>query len=227
MTTLPATLPALDHYTQQAVLGDLWRRPGLTPRDRSIVTVAALIARNDTADMAAQFHRALDNGVTPAELSETIVHLAFYAGWGYGLSASAIAAPVFAVRGIPASALPAAQVALLPLDAAADAPRAAGVEQNAGTVSPGLAHFTNGVLFRDLWRRPGLAPRDRSLVTFSALVATGQAAQITYHLNRALDSGLTAAEAGEALAQLAFYAGWPYVFTALPVVKDVLARRPA
>jgi 4-carboxymuconolactone decarboxylase len=68
--------------------------------------------------------------------------------------------------------------------------------------------------------------RDRSLVTVSALVATGQVAQLTYHLNRAMDNGLTKAQASEVMTQLAFYAGWPNVFTALPVVKDVLEKRP-
>ncbi|WP_244471287.1 carboxymuconolactone decarboxylase family protein, partial [Rhizobium ecuadorense] len=60
----------------------------------------------------------------------------------------------------------------------------------------------------DLWQRPGLAPRDRSLVTVSSLIASGQSAQITYHLNRAMDNGLTADEAGEVVAHTAFYAGW-------------------
>jgi len=82
------------------------------------------------------------------------------------------------------------------------------------------------VLFRDLWLRPGLAPRDRSLITVSALVASGQVAQIPYHLHRGVDAGLTAAQASEALTQLAFYAGWPKVFSALPVVKDAFASRP-
>ena len=80
--------------------------------------------------------------------------------------------------------------------------------------------YTTDVLFRDLWLRPGLAPRDRSLVTVSALVAAGQVAQIPYHLNRAMDSGLTKAQASEVLTQLAFYAGWPNALSALPVAKD-------
>ena len=61
----------------------------------------------------------------------------------------------------------------------------------------------------DLWLRPALAPRDRSLVTTSALIASGQVAQITYHLGRAMDNGLTASEAGEIVTHIAFYAGWP------------------
>src|SRR5207245_6380933 len=82
------------------------------------------------------------------------------------------------------------------------------------------------VLFRDLWLRPGLAPRDRSLVTVSALIASAQVAQITYHLNRAMDNGLTRKQAGEVVTHLAFYAGWPNAFSALPVVKDVFEKRP-
>lgn len=80
--------------------------------------------------------------------------------------------------------------------------------------------------FRDLWLRPDLAPRDRSLVTVSALIASGQVAQIPYHLNRAMDNGLTQEQAGEVLTHLAFYVGWPNVFSALPVAKDVLKKQP-
>ena len=72
---------------------------------------------------------------------------------------------------------------------------------------------------------PGLAPRDRSLVTVSALIASGQVAQIPYHLNRAMDNGLTRAQAAEVITHLAFYAGWPNAFSALPVVKDVVEKR--
>ena len=99
------------------------------------------------------------------------------------------------------------------------------IGKNFGAVSPGVVHYTGDLLFREQWLRPGLAPRDRSLVTVSALVATGQVAQITYHLNRAMDNGLTREQASEVLTHLAFYAGWPNVFSALPVVKDVFENR--
>jgi 4-carboxymuconolactone decarboxylase len=91
--------------------------------------------------------------------------------------------------------------------------------------SAGVVQYTTDVLFRDLWLRPDLAPRDRSLVTVSALIASGQVAQIPYHLNRAMDSGLTQAQAAEVLTHLAFYVGWPNVFSALPVAKDVFEKR--
>ena len=88
-----------------------------------------------------------------------------------------------------------------------------------------MLQYTTDVLFRDLWVRPGLLPRDRSLVTVSALIAAGHVAQIPYHLNRAIDNGLTQAQASEALTQLAFYAGWPNVFSALPIAKEVFETR--
>jgi len=113
------------------------------------------------------------------------------------------------------------------LNEQAEAQRAAAVEQNFGAVAPGVVHYTTNLLFRDIWPRPALAPRDRSLITVSALVASGQVAQITYHLNKAMDNGLSQREASEMLTHLAFYAGWPPVFSALPAVKEVFQRRPA
>lgn len=217
--------PALEKYTREAVLNGLWKRPGLSPRDRSVVTVAALIARNQQVEMPFHFNLALDNGVTPAELSEIITHLAFYSGWGNAMTAVQVASAVFAARGIDTEALPVASPELTAVNEAMDGPREAGVQQNVGPVSAGVVEYTNGILFKDVWLRPGLAPRDRSLVTVASLISLGQSAQMTYHLNRAMDNGLTQAEASEMLTQLQFYAGWPNVFSAVPVAKDVFAKR--
>jgi 4-carboxymuconolactone decarboxylase len=217
--------PALERYEQDALFGDLWRRPDLSPRDRSIVTLSALIARGQAAELPRYLDLALENGVRPGELSEAITHLAFYSGWGNAMAAVAAAKDVFARRGIGADQLPPASPRLLPLDEAAEARRAAGVAQGVGPVAPGLERFTTDVLFRDLWLRPGLAPRDRSLVTVSALIASGQVAQVPYHLDRAMDNGLTRAQAAEAVAHLAFYAGWPNAFSAVPAAKGVFDNR--
>jgi 4-carboxymuconolactone decarboxylase len=218
--------PALEKYTQDRLYGEVWKRPDLTPRDRSIVTIAALIARNLTLAMPYYFNQALDNGVKPREISEVITHLAFYSGWGNAFAAVGAAKDVFAQRGIGPDQLPPASGPLLPLDEVAEAQRAARVGEQFGTVAPGIVQYTTDVLFRDLWLRPGLAPRDRSLVTVSALIASGQVAQIPYHLNRAMDNGLTQAEAAEVITHLAFYVGWPNAFSALPVAKEVFDRRP-
>lgn len=216
--------PVLNKY-EQGVMTELWKRPELSPRDRSIVTIAALIARNQTIEMPRYFNLALDSGVKPREISEIITQLAFYSGWANAVSADAIARDVFAKRGIGADQLPAVSPKLLPLDEAAEEKRATMVEQQYGKIAPGLVHYTTTVLFRDLWLRPDLSPRDRSLVTVSALIATGHFAQLTYHLNKAMDNGLTAEQAGEVVTQLAFYAGWPNAFSAVSVVKDVVEKR--
>jgi len=140
--------PALEAYTQNRLLGDVWKRPGLTPRDRSIVTLAALIARNQTIEMSYHFNLALDNGVKPREISEIITHLAFYAGWANAMSAVAIAKDVFAARHIGVDQLPAASVALLPLNEAAEAQRAKSVSAQFGADFPGVVQYTTDVLFR-------------------------------------------------------------------------------
>lgn len=224
---LRAVSPALERYTVASLIGEVWQRPGLSPRDRSVATVAALIARNQTIEMPFNFNLALDNGVTPAELSEIITHLAFYAGWATAVGAVSVAKPIFVARGIGADQLPPASPDLLPIDHKAEDLRAAAVKQNVGPVSEGLEYYTGELLFKNLWLRPGLAPRDRSLVTVSALIAAGQVAQVPFHLNRAMDNGLTKSEASELLAHLAFYAGWPNAMSAVPVVKGVFEGRPA
>jgi len=218
--------PALEKYTQGTLLGDVWKRPGLSARDRSIVTIAALIARNQTIEMPFYLNLALDSGVKPREISEVITHLAFYSGWANAMSGVAAAKNVFAARNIGSDQLPASSPQLLPIDEAAEAQRATRVEQQFGAVVPGIVQYTTDTLFRDLWLRPDLAPRDRSLVTVSALIASGQVAQIPYHLNRAMDNGLTQSQAAEAITHLAFYVGWPNVFSALPVAREVFEKRP-
>ena len=160
----------------------------------------------------------------PSEISEIITHLAFYSGWPNAMSAVAAGKDVFAARKISADQSSATSSAL-PIDEAAEADRATRVGQQFGAAFPGIVQYTTDILFRDLWLRPGLAPRDRSLVTVAALIAAGQVAQMPYHLNRAMDNGLTQEQAGEVITHLAFYIGWPNAFSAMPVAKDVFEKR--
>lgn len=220
-----AVAPALDAYTRERLIGSVWERPGLGKRERSLITLAALIARGQAAGLRYYADLALKNGVTPAEISETITHLAYYAGWGNAMAAVPPVADVFAAHGIGGDRLPAVHLDPLPLDEAAEAQRKKAVGENFGEIAPGLVDYTTDYLFRDLWLRPGLAPRDRSLITVAALIASGQVAQVTYHLNRAMDNGLTREQAAEVITQLAFYAGWPNAMSALPVAKEVFAKR--
>lgn len=94
-------------------------------------------------------------------------------------------------------------------------------QQLMGDIAPKLAELTDEVLFGDVWERPGLSPRDRSLVTVAALVALNRTEQLKSHLGRALDNGLTEEELVEAITQLAFYAGWPCGVGAVGVLREV------
>jgi 4-carboxymuconolactone decarboxylase len=228
-TTLPGAVgqvaPALAAYSENALFAGVWQGDGFSTRDRALVTLAAMVTRHETGRMAEHVALALDAGITPSEISETITHLAFYCGWGSAVAAAEATAPVFAERGVASADLPAAERELLPLDEEAEAARQQMVQNTYGEVSQGVVDTTEALLFRDLWLRPALAPRDRSLVTVAALIAAGQPEQITFHLNRAMENGLTQEEAGEMLAHLAFYAGWPRVFSAMPVPAQVFEAR--
>jgi 4-carboxymuconolactone decarboxylase len=94
-----------------------------------------------------------------------------------------------------------------------------------GDVNPKFAQLTDDVLFGDVWARSGLSPRDRSLVTVSALIAMNRPDQLRGHLQRARDNGLTEAELVEAITHLAFYAGWPSAVTANVVAKEVFQKK--
>ena len=169
-----AVSPALARFSREAITEDLWTRDSLSPRDRSMVTIAMLIARNQPGELKHYIEVALDSGVTPAELSEIITHLAFYSGWPNAMSAISVTKTVFESRGVTADAIPDASPDLLPLNQEAEKQRSETVEKNVGSISPGLVKFTAEPLFLDLWQRPALKPRDRSLITVSALIASGQ-----------------------------------------------------
>jgi 4-carboxymuconolactone decarboxylase len=89
------------------------------------------------------------------------------------------------------------------------------------TVAPKLIEYTEKVLFGDVWERPGLSKRDRSLITVATLVALYRPEQLRGHLQRALYNGLSKDEIIEAITHLAFYAGWPNAMTAASLAKEV------
>ncbi|MFJ1967417.1 carboxymuconolactone decarboxylase family protein [Streptomyces sp. NPDC087903] len=93
--------------------------------------------------------------------------------------------------------------------------------QALAAVAPKLVELTDEVLFGDVWERTELSPRDRSLVTVTALAALYRTEQLGFHLRLALDNGLTKEELGEALTHLAFYAGWPTAMTAVTQLKSI------
>jgi len=98
-------------------------------------------------------------------------------------------------------------------------------QQMFGEISPKFAELTDNVLFGDVWERPGLSKRDRSLVTVSALIAMNRPDQLRPHMIRARDNGVTQEELIETITHLAFYAGWPSAVTAIAVAKDVFKQK--
>jgi 4-carboxymuconolactone decarboxylase len=90
-----------------------------------------------------------------------------------------------------------------------------------GHIAPALADYTDNVLFGDVWQRPGLSPRDRSLITVASLIALYRTNELPFHLKRALENGLSRDELIEAITHLAFYSGWPTASTALPIAQRV------
>jgi 4-carboxymuconolactone decarboxylase len=90
--------PALADHTDKVLFGDVWEHPGLTPGDRSLITVASLVALYRTNELPFHIGKALDNGVTRDELIELITHLPFYSGWPTAMTALPIARQVFDSR---------------------------------------------------------------------------------------------------------------------------------
>ena len=97
-----------------------------------------------------------------------------------------------------------------------------GVKKAYGDFAPKLVELTDEVIFGDLWERPELSKRDRSLITCAALVAMGKTDQMTFHFPRAIENGVTKDELVELITHLAFYAGWPSAMSAIARAKELL-----
>ena len=209
--------PGMAALTDDVLYGDVWRRPNLSPRDRSLVTIAALIAMGKTTPLAGHLGRALDNGLQPTEASGLLAHLAVYCGWPNAVSALDAYEQVYTARKIDTAALRTESPRLSA--PSADAARAEAVSRDLGAVAPKFVQLTNEVVFDDLWRRPDLSVRDRSLVTIVVLAAMGDDEQVEFYLRRGLESGLTRDQIVEALTHLGFYAGWGRATKAMTAIS--------
>ena len=94
-----------------------------------------------------------------------------------------------------------------------------------GSFAPKLAQLTDEVLFGDVWERPELSKRDRSLITCAALVATGKTEQMGFHFPRAIENGVTREELIELITHLAFYVGWPSAMSAVSRARELLPAK--
>ena len=94
-----------------------------------------------------------------------------------------------------------------------------------GDIDPKLAELTDNVLFGDVWERPGLAKRDRSLITVAALIALNRPEQLRSHIRLARENGVTQDEIVEVITHMAFYCGWPNAVTAVGVAREVFGNK--
>src|SRR3954463_14855596 len=99
------------------------------------------------------------------------------------------------------------------------------LRKSLGDFAPKLVDLTEDVLFGDVWERPSLSKRDRSLITCAALVATGKTEQMNFHFPRAIENGVTEEELIELITHLAFYAGWPSAISAATRAKELFAKK--
>jgi 4-carboxymuconolactone decarboxylase len=98
------------------------------------------------------------------------------------------------------------------------------VKKMIGDFAPKLVQLTDDVLFGDVWERPELSKRDRSLATVAALIALNRTEQLRFHLGRALENGLKKEELIEVVTHLAFYSGWPNAMSAIMIAKEVFSK---
>ena len=213
----PAT-PYLSELETTLLFGDIWERPGLSRRDRSLVTVAVTQALYRTEELREYLGRALDDGVTREEISELMTHVSMYAGWPSGSNASRVATDVYQRRGLEFP--PPVEPVNLQIDLRG---------QNPGYPAiPYLSALTRSLLFDasdGVWARPGLSPRDRSLITVAVAQASYATDQLRGHLGRALNNGVTQDEIAEIITHVTFYAGWPTGSNAARVAAEVFETR--
>ena len=214
--------PGLATLTDEVLFGDVWRRPELSPRDRSLVTISVLIATGKPAQLAGHLGRALDNGVQPSEASGLLAHLAIYCGWPSAVSALDVYEQVYTARQVDTAALRAVGPRLP--SPASDAARARTLNDELAALAPKFVQLTNDVVFGNLWQARDLTLRDRNLVTIAALAAMGDDDQLDFYLRRGLESGLTRGQVTEALTHLGFYAGWSRATKAMTAVTRTLGK---
>ena len=141
------------------------------------------------------------------------------------LTACRVTTIVMLMAGASASALAQGSPAAPGPSAPASSPQQTRAQQLMGDIAPKLADLTDSVLFGDVWERPQLSKRDRSLVTVSALIAMNRPDQLRSHLARARQNGLTEEELVEAITHLAFYSGWPNAIAAVSVAREVFVKK--
>lgn len=231
IASLADIAPDLGRFIVEFTYGDIYPRPGLDAPQRQLVTIGALAAQGDTKPQL-NFHTAaaLQVGVSPVEILESIIHLIPFTGFPRVLNSITVVREVFAARGI-ALEPPVLADARNRYDRGAeklaevDGQHGLDVIDSLNDIAPDLGRYIVEFAFGDVYYRPWLDLRKRQLVTIGALTALGDTApQLKVHLGAALNVGLSRAQVLEVLIHLVSYTGFPRVLNALTVARDVFAQ---
>lgn len=220
------------------VVGAMWSRPQLNRRDRSLLVITVLAAQARDEELVAHTGNGVRNGLTREEIEEILLHVAAYAGFPAAMASSRkIDAGLKAVLGV--EALPDREAASAKSDAERDRDGADVLRTIAGAAEPidpaaGLARMEAmlgevGVVayrwaFGEIWSRPQLSRRDRSIVVISILVWLGATAELEVHVPAGLRHGLTRVEIEEVVNHLSLYAGIPRAVEAMRTVRAAWAK---
>lgn len=219
---------AIDH-----VLGDIWSRPQLDRRDRSFVSVTALTCLGAEHELRTHIAGALNHGASADEIEELILHVSAYAGYPRAFDGMRVALAIFAERDGGEAPRQRADVAELDDDARHAAGLAAlgsliGLAPEAvpAAVEPlgEVGRFVVDYLFGQIWSRPQLPPRDRSLITLTALMTLGKLAELEIHVPGALRNDLGREQIEEVILQLTLYAGYPAAIEAIRTTRRIFAE---
>ena len=231
-------LGALGTYAFDVVMGDVWSRPQLSRRDRSLIVIAVLAAIGSVEELSLHTEIGLNHGLTRSEIEEILLHVAAYAGFPMAMAASRVVDDRFRtldnVERLPERP-PAAELSDAerehraaevrramtaphePLDDEADVPQQVAMLGEVGRVAYRWA-------LGDLWSRDELARRDRSIVVIAILTALGCCDDLTLHIPAGLNHSLTRTEIEEILVQLTIYAGIPRAQAAHRTMQQAFKR---
>jgi len=208
--------PYLGKILREDLYADVWERPGLAPRDRSLITIAITQSLYATEEIRAHINRGLNNGLTQTEISELIAHVLVYSGFPTGVNAARVATEVYQQHNLPAvpPATPRNRDPVVPP-----------AYPNSFPSTPYLAELLNEWVYGEVWERPDLSKRDRSLATIAVAQGMGAASELRSHIARGLDNGVTQEEIGELITHIAFYTGIPSAVNAARVAAAVFESR--
>lgn len=231
-TGVEERLGPLGSYVVDFALGDIWSRPGLNRRDRSLVVITILATLNQLNQLRAHVQNGVNHGLSRVEIEEIFIQLAGYAGFPRAIDATVTAQAALAeLEGVdrldPRPAAPAKDDAQRSADAKA-VMRRLSEGQPPGGVGVDMGPFTGTAgrfAFGELWSRPELSMRDRSLVVCATLVTQDKPQELRFHLQAAHNNGVTALELEELLVTVIGYAGFPTAVEGFRALREVEARR--